>query len=67
MKYTGTIYRPPLEANTLLLQVSVGCTHNTCSFYTMYHSARFGMEALLYVMDTMDRNLLASTLERSSL
>ncbi len=36
MKYTGTTYRPPIKAGTVLLQVTVGCAHNKCSFCTMY-------------------------------
>lgn len=44
MKYTGPIYRPPVEANTVLLQVTVGCTHNKCSFCTMYRDIRFAIE-----------------------
>lgn len=44
MKYTGPIFRPPPEANTLLLQVTVGCTHNKCSFCTMYQDTRFAIE-----------------------
>ena len=46
MKYTGTTYRPPYEANSLLLQVTTGCTHNKCTFCTMYKDVTFSMESL---------------------
>ena len=46
MKYTGPVYRPPLEHNTLLLQVTVGCAHNKCTFCTMYKDVKFEMESL---------------------
>ncbi len=36
MKYNGTIYRPPVEANTFLLPITEGCTHNSCTFCNMY-------------------------------
>lgn len=41
MHYTGTIYRPPYEANTPLLQVTAGCTHNSCKFCSMYKVVQF--------------------------
>ena len=49
MKYTEPIFRPPPEANTVLLQVTVGCTHNKCSFCTMYKGRRFAIEEMAQI------------------
>lgn len=41
MQYEGTTYRPPPEADTPLLQVSVGCAHNQFTFCDMYRDVTF--------------------------
>ncbi|WP_310598856.1 radical SAM protein [Desulfobulbus sp.] len=43
MHYQGTVYRPPSEANSILLQVTTGCSHNKCTFCGMYKGQRFSL------------------------
>ena len=49
MKYNGNIYRPPIEANTLLLPITEGCSHNGCAFCNMYQGIPFRMLSLAEV------------------
>lgn len=41
MRYHGSVYRPPSEANSLIIQVTLGCTHNSCTFCPMFTEKRF--------------------------
>ena len=41
MHYTGTIWRLPYEASSLLLEVTAGCTHHKCKFCTLYNDLPF--------------------------
>ena len=43
MHYTGTTIRPPYEAYSLLLQVTTGCSHNACTFCSIYQDECFGV------------------------
>lgn len=46
MHYTGPVVRPPHEMNSILLEVTVGCTHNSCRFCTFYRDTRFRIAPL---------------------
>lgn len=41
MQYYGNVFRPPSEGRSLIIQATVGCAHNKCSFCYMYKDDNF--------------------------
>jgi radical SAM superfamily enzyme YgiQ (UPF0313 family) len=51
MHYEGNIIRPPSEADSILLQVTVGCSHNKCTFCGAYKGERFKIKSDEVIME----------------
>lgn len=45
MEYIGDVYRPPSEASSFILQITIGCSHNQCTFCHMYKKDKFRMKS----------------------
>jgi len=54
MKYEGAIYRPPSEADSLILQVTVGCSHNKCTFCPSYKDKQFRIKTWEEIKEDVD-------------
>ena len=54
MRYDGLIIRPPSEAQSLILQVAVGCSHNQCTFCPAFKAKKFRAKPLESVLEDID-------------
>lgn len=54
MKYEGLIFRPPSEAESLILQVTVGCSYNKCTFCGAYQGKRFRVKSFEEIKEDID-------------
>ena len=54
VRYEGIVYRPPSEAKSLILQITVGCSHNNCTFCGMYRGKHFRIRENREILDELD-------------
>ncbi len=53
MRYEGSIYRPPSEAASLIVQATVGCSHNKCLFCTLYKEKQFRIRPVEEILEDL--------------
>lgn len=54
MRYEGSVYRPPSEAYSLIIQVTIGCAHNKCTFCTMFKDKKFRVRKVNEVLEDLE-------------
>lgn len=54
MRYEGSIYRPPSEAYSLIVQVTIGCAHNKCTFCSMFKDKKFRVRKVSEVIEDLN-------------
>lgn len=64
MKYEGAIIRPPSEAYSQLLQVTVGCSHNKCTFCPAYKEKKFRIKGFDEIQEDILESGTYSRIER---
>ena len=66
LAYEPPVFRPPSEADSLILQVTVGCSHNRCTFCSMYRTKRFRAKGLAEIREEISeaRRLLGPDVRR---
>lgn len=66
MQYEGVVYRPPSEARSLIIQVTIGCAHNRCTFCSMYKEKHFRIRAITDVLGDLknSRELYGKQIEK---
>ena len=54
MKYYGNVFRPPSEARSLIIQATIGCSHNDCTFCYMYKDEPFIVRKIEDIIEDLE-------------
>jgi len=57
MRYEGSVYRPATEAGSLIVQASVGCAYNRCTFCGHYQGVRHRVRPMAEIVADLDEGL----------
>lgn len=52
--YDFPLYRPPSEAYSLIIQITLGCSHNRCTFCSMYKTKKFKIKSIETIKEEID-------------
>ena len=55
MYYDYPLYRPPSEAYSLILQVTLGCSHNACTFCSMYKTKKYQQKSWAEIQELIEK------------
>ena len=53
MRYEGAVFRPPSEAGSYIVQATIGCSHNHCTYCDMYRAKRFRVRDLAETLEDL--------------
>lgn len=56
--YNFPLYRPPSEGENLIIQATLGCSYNRCTFCSMYRTKNFAIKPLFQVLEEIDQAVL---------
>lgn len=54
MRYEGKLYRPPSEADAFIVQATIGCSWNHCTYCDMYRDKEFRVRPLKETLEDLD-------------
>lgn len=56
INYVAPVYRPPSEGNSLLIQVTLGCSNNKCTYCDMYRSKKYTERSIEEIYKDIDKS-----------
>lgn len=54
LRYEGKLFRPPSEARSIIIQATIGCSHNKCTFCSMYKADNFRIKKTREIIEDIN-------------